>query len=297
MRGASTKNRAVSMTVPSHVGRKVNMMKRSCSAPGTQGEVFAVKSAMRVSSLDESLHKKGLAKNPARPSGIEWHEIRIREYVRAIGDNPSCSAGPPVSIGWEYNPKEIALKVEKYEEKRPQRRSMQEMVLPREVRFKMLTQEWGVPRKDCANATRESLKVKNHRRQTVRNMGKVNPKMEEAMENAGKKFKRVLSFKKKTSTEVEQMMEEADKAASKLSAIAAKDYVWESDEQQTSESLGMPYEDQEHAPEEDGDEPETARPPRSSPSIAKVVRAPPRRSLNGSNHGKPIIISEDDCVA
>lgn len=61
--------------------------------PGTRMEV---KSAMRVSSLDESLHKRGLAKNPERPSGIKFHEIRIREYARALGDNPSCSAGPPV---------------------------------------------------------------------------------------------------------------------------------------------------------------------------------------------------------
>lgn len=68
-------------------------MKRSTSAPGT---MFEIKSAMRVVTLDDSLHKKGLAKNPSRPSGIQFHEIRIREYARAIGDNPSCSSGPPV---------------------------------------------------------------------------------------------------------------------------------------------------------------------------------------------------------
>lgn len=70
-----------------------NKMTRSVSVPGCRADF---KSCMRVSSLDESLHKKGLAKNPKRPNGIEWHEIRIREYARALGDNPSCSAGPPV---------------------------------------------------------------------------------------------------------------------------------------------------------------------------------------------------------
>ena len=93
------KNRSASM--PNHAGSRksmivTNSIKRSTSVPGTRVEVIAVKSAMRVSSLDESLHKKGLAKNPARPGRIEWHEIRIREYARALGDNPSCSAGPPV---------------------------------------------------------------------------------------------------------------------------------------------------------------------------------------------------------
>lgn len=187
--------------------------------------------------------------------------------------------------------------MEKYEDKRPQRRSMQEMVLPREVRFKMLTQEWDVSRKECANATRESLKVKNQRRQTVRNMGKVNPKMEEAVENVGKNFKRVLSFKKKTSKEVESMMESADKAAGNLAVVASKEYQWEDEKTSDSFDVGLPY-DQEHAPEDDGDEPETSRPPRASPTITKkVLRPPVKKSLSSSNHSKPIVISEDDCYA
>lgn len=92
---AFRKNSTVSL--PGGRGRKSvgvpKGMKRSCSVPTTHQEI---KGAMRVSSLDESLHKKGLAKNPSRPSGIVFHEIRIREYSRALGDNPSCSSGPPV---------------------------------------------------------------------------------------------------------------------------------------------------------------------------------------------------------
>ena len=184
-------------------------------------------------------------------------------------------------------------------------------MLPRDVRFKMLTQEWEVSRKDCANATRESLKVKNQRRQTVRNMGKVNPKMEEAMENVGKKFKRTLSFKKKTSAEVEQMMVEAELAQSYLAALAAKEYQWESEDatcvsRQESKTLdeydavGMSYEeDPEHAPEDDGSEPETARPPKTVTKAApkKTLPPPQRQNLTSSGHGRPIIISEDDCEA
>jgi hypothetical protein len=215
------------------------------------------------------------------------------------------------SIDWKYSPKEIKLKLEKYEDKRPARRSMQEMVLPREVRFKMLTQEWEVSRKDCANATRESLKVKNQRRQTVRNMGKVNPKMEEAMENVGKKFKRSLSFKKKTSKEVEEMMAEAEKAQSTLAVMAAKEYEWEPEDENSTgsrqesktldqyDAVGMPFDDREHAPDDDDGEPETARPPKkvTTDSPKKTLPPPRRQSLNSSGRGRPIIISEDDCEA
>lgn len=94
MVGFMKKNRAASLPIGVRkMGDSSNKMKRSVSVPGTNAEI---KSVMRVSSLDESLHKKGLTKNPKRPSGIVFHEIRIREYARALGDNPSCSAGPPV---------------------------------------------------------------------------------------------------------------------------------------------------------------------------------------------------------
>ena len=32
-----------------------------------------------------------------RKSGIKFHIIEIREYERTVGDNPSCSSGPPIS--------------------------------------------------------------------------------------------------------------------------------------------------------------------------------------------------------
>lgn len=190
---------------------------------------------------------------------------------------------------------------------------MNEMVLPREVRFKMLTQEWQVSRKDCAEATRQSLKVKNQRRQTVRNLGKA-PAMEEKMENVGKMFKKGLSLKKSKS--VEDMMAQSANAASNSAAIAAKEYEWESPEEDdtgnqmngsrgTSKGgikdslVGLSY-DVEHAPDDDddGDEPETARPPRSSPKKSRVQLPPAKKqTLDGSYRGKPIIISEDDCMA
>jgi hypothetical protein len=72
-----------------------NTVMRSTSVPGTRVEIVAVKSIMRVSSLDESLHKQGLSKSSSA-KWLNWHEIQIREYARALGDNPSCSSGAPI---------------------------------------------------------------------------------------------------------------------------------------------------------------------------------------------------------
>ena len=151
---------------------------------------------------------------------------------------------------------------------------MQEMVLPRDVRFKMLTQDWDVSRSECANATREALKVKNSRRRTVHNFGKVNPKMEEAMESMSKKFKRTLSFKKEP--KLDDIMEEADRAASSLAAMAAKEFAWEPQQSLNEESKATiaDYDAVDYGSEE---EPET--------EIPKETKM------------KAVIISEDDAIA
>jgi hypothetical protein len=158
---------------------------------------------------------------------------------------------------------------------------MQEMVLPRDVRFKMLTQEWDVPRQECASATREALKTKNSRRRTVHNLGKVNPKMEMTMENVGKKFRKSLSFSKKGDTELEEMMQKAEIAASALAAQAANDFEWEKPKKvlngETKESLA----DYDVCLEEEED----------------LSNSDPETEIPKVEERKPIVISENDAVA
>ena len=112
------------------------------------------------------------------------------------------------SISWEYNVVgEISL--DDYEDTRPPRRSHFEMVLPRKVRQDMLKREWDISQKEIAEAVRRNVKVKNQRKATVNNLDKAT-KMEEIMESAGRKFGRMLTFKKSVSKQVKEMEKKID---------------------------------------------------------------------------------------
>jgi predicted ribosome quality control (RQC) complex YloA/Tae2 family protein len=92
----------------------------------------------------------------------------------------------------------------------------------------MLKKEWDVSQGQIAAAVRSNIKIKNQRRSTVNNLGKAS-KMEEMMENAGKKVLRGLMFKKGTSKELEDLekqYEEAEKRRSqtKLELQMADEY-------------------------------------------------------------------------
>ena len=79
-------------------GTQGGKMRRCLSLPET---LFDVKSIMRFRTLDESLHStygsENGSKNGNDKPGIKMGQVIIREYGRTVGDNPSCSSGPPVS--------------------------------------------------------------------------------------------------------------------------------------------------------------------------------------------------------
>lgn len=114
-------------------------------------------------------------------------------------------------IGWEYLPAKV-LPLDVYEDTRPPRRSNIEMILPRDLRQRMLRKEWEVTQSQIASAVRTNIKVKNQRRTTVQNLGK-STKMEEAMESASKGFAGLLGRSTdKKMKKLEKQMEKAEKA-------------------------------------------------------------------------------------
>jgi len=67
---------------------------RSFSCPGF---LQRRKGIMKWQTADESLHKKYKETRKNKDNSIQFEAIEIREYARTVGDNPSCSSGPPIA--------------------------------------------------------------------------------------------------------------------------------------------------------------------------------------------------------
>lgn len=133
---------------------------------------------------------------------VRFRHVQVREFERIIGDNPSCSSGAPVALGWAHS-RDRTMRLDDYESVRPSRRSQLDLILTRQDREELLL-EWGSTFQQIIDAIRSNIRVKNQRRRTVNNIGTYD-RWEEAMENAGRKIKRTLLLKKSTKQRVEEM--------------------------------------------------------------------------------------------
>lgn len=105
---------------------------------------------------------------------VTFHQIKIREYPYVLGDNPSVSYGPPVSIGWDYEP-ETVIPVDTYEttridERRRRRRQKTDgcLVLSSNERIKIL-KNGGHYAKEIFDMMRDIQKIKETRQKTIIN--------------------------------------------------------------------------------------------------------------------------------
>ena len=93
----------------------------------------------------------------------------IREYPIELGDNPACSAGAPIQIGWD--PQDISLRnLEVYEYCRQDRRRGKQLVLSVPRRAQLLM-EAGYSIEQIGTATYEVEVVQKSRAETLQNQG------------------------------------------------------------------------------------------------------------------------------
>jgi hypothetical protein len=139
----------------------------------------------------ENMQSKTKPTEPTKePKSVSFGTVHVRVHERTVGDNPSCSSGVPVSIGWgskDISPKPVDV-VENARE--PMRRPKEEFVLCRQTRRNMLL-EWEVPMGAIVNSIRNCERVKRQRRTTVNNIGSYD-RVEEAMEEMSRIMKRAL---------------------------------------------------------------------------------------------------------
>ena len=93
-----------------------------------------------------------------------------------------------------------------------------ELVLTREEREDLLENVWNVPRSEISRAVRSILRLKNQRRTTVPNLSS-STKFEEAIQSAGRKCKRAVSFQRRPSIKAAQLAKEHMAAEAQRKAI------------------------------------------------------------------------------
>lgn len=143
---------------------------------------------------DDTTSKKSqsvlIPKYHRRSSSVSFSTVEIRHYDRILGDNPSCSCGPPLSIGWYHDESStIVDTVDDYEYSRTTRRGHKELTIPKSERQKLLL-KLGYSRKEITQTVRTILKLKKKRRQTVNNLSYL--QVEDFFEGASKQISRIM---------------------------------------------------------------------------------------------------------
>jgi hypothetical protein len=82
-----------------------------------------------------------------------------------MGDNPSVSSGPPVTIGWEHQDVE-EIDLSDYEELKPEKRTKQDILLPANVRVSWLLDQ-GYARSEIALVGKEVNRIKKCRNEVI----------------------------------------------------------------------------------------------------------------------------------
>lgn len=128
---------------------------------------------------------------------VSFDAVQIRHYRMILGDNPACSIGAPVQLDWEHEHEE-KHDLDIYEVERRPRRRLRHLVLSYYRRKDILLQA-GYNENEMRLVERQTAKLKRQRKTT----GFFLPiqRMEEVVQSAGRKVRRVAGGKKKEETQ------------------------------------------------------------------------------------------------
>ena len=145
------------------------------------------------------------------PKGVSFSSVHIHEHPIVLGDNPSCSSGPPVSLGWEA---ETSLKcsIDEYEAaRRPERRrSIDEMRIPPKVRTEWLLADSVAPRQ--IHEAVQDLNEHKHRRRVSLGKSPLQDKADEVGESVRRRLHRAVGRKARSNDLYTQLISQLEVA-------------------------------------------------------------------------------------
>lgn len=140
--------------------------------------------------------KSALKKTPNSSNNSErsvaFNSLKIREYGLTLGDHPSASSGPPMTLDWTPTGEEKVISVDQYERGRQPRRSRKALRMSYQTREAVL-EEQGFTMDQVMKAWEESLKIRKQRHETI-TQSPLSMKMEEACQSAARKFWRTVTL-------------------------------------------------------------------------------------------------------
>eukprot|EP01083_Nonionella_stella_P096993 272667_1 len=172
--------RSVSEQVPKSPQRSV-LMKRGSSRQ--LSESFHSTSTSMITPISEE-----------KATHVSFTDVMVREYDVTVGDNPSCSFGPPISLGWSFK-SESCVSLEEYESKHEQhRRTSKELIIDSACRNGILTEQAGISQKEIEHAMKIVEKVRQDRAMTEIFLPLA--RVEEVSQSFKRKVKRIRNVRK-----------------------------------------------------------------------------------------------------
>merc|ERR1712150_355866 len=71
---------------------------------------------------------------------VRWSDLKIQFHPICLGDNPSVTYGPPLSLSWDII-STITISVDEYENNREERRENFQLIIPKGLREQWLYEE------------------------------------------------------------------------------------------------------------------------------------------------------------
>jgi hypothetical protein len=129
-----------------------------------------IESCERSESLSSLASSLSSTSSKSSAGLVRFQMVEIREYNIIVGDNPSCSSGPPISLGWEYDQKQQNISLDIYEQHRGgNRRTSCQMKIPASLRRETL-REWNISTSEIIKAQTECHALRKQRLQTMKKL-------------------------------------------------------------------------------------------------------------------------------
>jgi hypothetical protein len=162
-----------------------------CTRPSSwkilpQPDMESIRKSVKLAAVKEG------EKPHSRKSNVRFEQVRIREYEQTLGDNPSVTYGPPITLDWLFQEME-PISLEAYEAHRSPRRSLQQMCLNYYQRRNLLMWIYSLEESALKKATKEAERCKRER--AITKYFLPYSKVEDFVTSAGRKVKRFVKGK------------------------------------------------------------------------------------------------------